>query len=931
MVHSSLFWRSVATIKRILICGLIVAFLFKDLVSFAQPAAASDTSTLSPQKGLREEEFKKRFYEGYLLLSHRAINKFISDYVASVGGFENVKKRYDDNLKIWIASIPAMFKSRGQFGHLGLGKHNGCPVIWMDADFLYDESRVLEVANGIPREDKKIATGHDLNEIGGWRKASEGLKVELGNLRERWQRGGVPGFDAKKTKDDMHAAAGDLEELFYKYRDMLDLGEIWKAYVDSGSVLDDDDEDFNISAMFNEDRKKLMIRSQLKTLAKARGAEGVRKKIALDLRLQDPQIIAQAIFEYLNITYQTEEARYDLDTVVYVNIYMKLIVELSADVAKEFFLCLEREYCRYRVSDHGKDILWFFWKHFNEVAAGDEKEWITIIFQLRDSPEISFGFVVNSNILPDIVARGFSLSESEEKSLRDVFSNDSLTEDDAINILRTQRDDGRLFIVLEALLKRFIDSCPLANDELGHARYRMEKMPTPFADRVKLMKVLEEVMDGTKNPFILRKAFQIYDFIRPKPEEDAARRARHFNIITTAIEGVEDVTMRCWLACINTPSYYTKSYDNATHAVISYLLKTLAGPEREKDRVMSRVNQECSMAYMRHTTAREIEILELIMNMPEEKFSPAACLKNIKENAELMKRARSPEGRGITAEDVFPEGVYSNKGFRLLVTFDILESVREGGYKFTSFFRGPDENHTKTLINMALDMKCRIGSNEETVLFERVNYESDDPALLHHWLRTELLHREHMAGLRREEERPLTLRIWSGYARSSEQQQLLPYIRNLSRSRGYDIDFGNTSDPEESIKTMVEFAKETKGNPDAVTILPYDHPYVTGHLEELKDAHVIFMNYSDRFKNPDSIFQIGGIIYTGIAYLNNDELAFANLYSLLTGKEMEVSQAIKMIKEDPIKLIFLLQPIRVEDPNDLKRLNDRIKTLLAAA
>ena len=79
----------------------------------------------------------------------------------------------------------------------------------------------------------------------------------------------------------------------------------------------------------------------------------------------------------------------------------------------------------------------------------------------------------------------------------------------------------------------------------------------------------------------------------------------------------------------------------------------------------------------------------------------------------------------------------------------------------------------------------------------------------------------------------------------------------------------------------------------------------------------------------DTFFQIGGIIATGIAYINNNDLAFMNLYRLLTGKENPVT--IEEIRRDPTCLVFLLEPAGKIDPDDLKHLNERMKRLLVAA
>lgn len=176
------------------------------------------------------------------------------------------------------------------------------------------------------------------------------------------------------------------------------------------------------------------------------------------------------------------------------------------------------------------------------------------------------------------------------------------------------------------------------------------------------------------------------------------------------------------------------------------------------------------------------------------------------------------------------------------------------------------------------------------------------------------------------------IKVWSGYAKSNDQKAILQEIRKIAPGKGYEVDFGNISEEEDSLKELVDFAVSQAGkNDNTVTILPSNHSYVQANMEELKKSHVIFMDYDSDSVDLDSFFQIGGIIAAGVAYLNNNDLAFMNLYRLLTDDNNHVTVTIDQLKKDPLALRFFLTPIRIKDPNDLKSLNDRMRELLIAA
>jgi len=184
----------------------------------------------------------------------------------------------------------------------------------------------------------------------------------------------------------------------------------------------------------------------------------------------------------------------------------------------------------------------------------------------------------------------------------------------------------------------------------------------------------------------------------------------------------------------------------------------------------------------------------------------------------------------------------------------------------------------------------------------------------------------------RTKPKPDVIRAWSGYAKNIDQKALLQELRQEMSNYGYDVAFGNITDEDASIKELVDFAISEAGKQDnAVTILPSNHPYVEAHMSELKEANVIFMDYDMDSVSPSTFFQISGIIASGIAYINNSDLAMMNLYKLLTDDNNHAAITVDELRRNPSCLIFMLKPIEVEDADEIRKLNERMKALLIAA
>ncbi|MDP8298494.1 MAG: hypothetical protein P9L88_01115 [Candidatus Tantalella remota] len=209
-----------------------------------------DTDDLSPELRLTQDAFRERYLASATTLAHRATNDYIHKQIPK-DGLASLKTRGDfvwvndkDKQTITIVSIPDLLRNTGQFAHVGLGRKNGMPVIYVDDDYFYNEA-VVE---------------HDKDEISKWETKRRELGKDYEGMRE-WIRGSD---EAKKLAEEYHASSRDLGELYgdvrENYRDLLDWDNIYAAYLAFG--LDEDDKDVNIAAKKGKTKRARSERRQ---------------------------------------------------------------------------------------------------------------------------------------------------------------------------------------------------------------------------------------------------------------------------------------------------------------------------------------------------------------------------------------------------------------------------------------------------------------------------------------------------------------------------------------------------------------------------------------------------------------------------------------------------------------------------------------------
>lgn len=263
MVTKKMLTKNDKNVIRKTLTGLLVGvFLFNNVFAWAQEerlfSATTENMTLSsyqvkhklsPKLRLTQGRFREDFEKGYLLLAHDAINDYINQKIEEINGFENLRQREDTiegKIDMLVVAIPGLFANRGQFAHVGLGKHNDKPVIYIDENFYYDEGKLGEAKNKI--------IGHDTNEILNWSGLATELEIPLSNLREKWIYGNPEATKKASAFHDESNRFNNINPLYAEYTYMLNWNEIYRAYETYG--LDKEDEiDVNIAAHKAESKK----------------------------------------------------------------------------------------------------------------------------------------------------------------------------------------------------------------------------------------------------------------------------------------------------------------------------------------------------------------------------------------------------------------------------------------------------------------------------------------------------------------------------------------------------------------------------------------------------------------------------------------------------------------------------------------------------
>ncbi len=264
-----------------------------------------------------------------------------------------------------------------------------------------------------------------------------------------------------------------------------------------------------------------------------------------------------------------------------------------------------------------------------------------------------------------------------------------------------------------------------------------------------------------------------------------------------------------------------------------------------------------------------------------------------------------------------------------LTKLGILIKTKDLGYsRLNPALQGRTAAETEDNIEAICNIRLKTKIHNQYNPLNGPDIPKEERPLVRERIKLELLHRYLELTKRSSiQEEPCLIKAWHGYASPGAQEQMLTRISKITRGGPYEVDFR-----EEDAEKLVKHAIANKENEHIVTILPYSK-LTEPQLERLKkgNARVIFMDFEKEELSANDVSHIGGIVAAGIAYLNSNDLAFMNIYRLLTGDTHHGAIAVEELKKDPAKLRFILKPAEIKDAEELRHLHERMEELLVAA
>ncbi len=256
------------------------------------------------------------------------------------------------------------------------------------------------------------------------------------------------------------------------------------------------------------------------------------------------------------------------------------------------------------------------------------------------------------------------------------------------------------------------------------------------------------------------------------------------------------------------------------------------------------------------------------------------------------------------------------------------EDKRKKYHRLNESIRGATSEETENNIRNIYNIKLKTSKRGRQHPLDRYSIPDDKIPAVRERVKIELLHRHSkMSDKGRVTGEQCLIKAWNGYGSPGYQKGMLTRIHNITEKGPYKVDFREGDSQE-----LVDFALTNKNNTHVITILPYNK-LTEEQVKKLinAEAQVIFMDFEKEELTGFDLSHIGGIIAAGISYLNNNDLAFMNIYRLLTDDNEHLSITVEEFKGDPTKLKFILKPVEILDAEDLRNLHNRMEQLLTAA
>lgn len=792
--------KSMIILKKSLCIFVALSFILSGISVYAD--------SLAPASRLTFEQFKDRYLARRTLLAHKAVNNYIESQIPK-DGIMALQHRYDTvDVKvgsnviketIMVCAVPGMLKntispgSPGQIAHVGLGRQNNMPVIYVDEKYFNNEDAIQ----------------HDKDEIAQWEAKRIALGLSYAQMREWIEKN----HEAKQFAAEFHGNSASVDHLYDRikadHENLLDLRNIYEAYLVYG--LDEDDKDVNIAASPADDRAAIL--GDLLDLSRHPDDDNYRKMVtARGLSGYDPKLAADTIYEYMRMISIVLDQRQrswdgfgaDCDTisvseeggdgedeerelmemimpeptmrVTSMTITMppnhdhiglspeaksriddlfhelkklsgsietkedmdnfwevckkqeialtKLLLDIGGAVPGEFIISLERrmqlgDTMRWRPDEN---LLYRF--EMAELIEEDMDRWVNAAYGVANNPRAGFGTFAMYSIL------NYALWRDTERAALNGMSTDEL-----IGLLLNERSEHRIIRILHVIRKRVSDRCSASGTELAGLGLR-------DGSAENLVSALEDILDRSGDPYILRIALQTYYIIKEVPEEK--RNARLSELIQKAISGIEPLQFRCWLAnnVVPNPSASRLTYGLCEALGDALRSLSLQSPQEIVVRLEAdppSVSVSSGFSSLERFTIRENDwsIINMVLKLArpdriqrqpsdgparedeKRKGSPADCLTVISSVEGLLRRAVTTGFTFAELQDIrnmFKRSTVAQE-FKIMKDLKIFVPVSAGSTRcrLSDIFIKRDVNgeydleFTRKLIVEALELKYKVG------------------------------------------------------------------------------------------------------------------------------------------------------------------------------------------------------------------------------
>jgi len=246
----------------ILLIGLLV---HSSVFAYTDRGIATSVDTLSPSVSSATPEFKERFKARSALLSHDAVNKYISEYFKTcrVSGAvsDGFPEHREDSIKvpgeqgsyeqrILIVNIEGLLSNTGQIAHVGLGSKNKMPTIYIDSEYCYNEA-ILR---------------HEKDEISQWEAERNKRSLTYAGMRD-WIKKYIntpepsTGLTSRQIADRIHASSYNIDHIYdnikYRHPELINYDSVYERYLECPR-FDREDLDINIAAKKDSDEENVL-------------------------------------------------------------------------------------------------------------------------------------------------------------------------------------------------------------------------------------------------------------------------------------------------------------------------------------------------------------------------------------------------------------------------------------------------------------------------------------------------------------------------------------------------------------------------------------------------------------------------------------------------------------------------------------------------